>query len=164
MALENPLWHYVLRLYGAAGVESSCLALQRQGAAVNALLLACWAGQQGIPLTAARWRQLPVSWRSDVVEPLRQLRFRVREQRQQQPELDACYRALKQAELACEQVELMQLHAALVTLDWQPDAGSVVETLIRDNLAAYCDHAGVAQNTDLLETLVRATLETPDVG
>ncbi len=162
MALENPLWQYVLRLYSAPGVEAACLALQAQGAAVNSLLLACWSGQRGIALTEAHWQQLSPQWRTDVLEPLRRVRYRTREHVQQNSALDACYQALKQAELLAEQAELMQLHEQVA--QWNTDSDRPAHRRIHDNLAAYGRHAGIELQTDLLATLVQATLETPEVG
>lgn len=162
MALENPLWQYVLRLYSTPGVEEACLTLQAQGAAVNSLLLACWAGQRGIELTTQEWQQLSPLWRTEVLEPLRRVRYRARALCQQKPALDDCYQVLKQAELAAEQAELMQLYAQVS--QWNTDPDSPAHMQIHDNLAAYGRHAGIELKTDLLETLVRATLETPEVG
>lgn len=165
MTPENPLWRYALELYAAPDIESVCLRLQAQGAGVNALLLACWAGQQGVRLGAEQWKQLLADpWREQVLSPLRRLRYRVRERREQAPALDASYQALKQAELACEQAELMLLHDRVSAISW-PLTGQVpAATLMGDNLAGYCDHEGVAPDAELLDALVRAALHMPETG
>lgn len=162
MALENPLWHYVLKLYSRPGVEDACLALQTRGAAVNRLLLACWAGSQGIVLDEKRWRALGTDWRREVVEPLRQVRYRVRRQYQEEAELEASYRALKAAELACEQAELMQFHAQLS--GWHPERVFEPDVLIGDNLAAYCEYEGLSPDAGMLEPLLQAALAMPGSG
>lgn len=134
MGPDNPLWQYALALYARSGVEQCCLRLQDQGATVNCLLLACWSGTQGVVVDAERWRSLDAFWRHEVTEPLRHIRHQVRSLRARQPQVEACYRALQQAELAAEQVELQQLWQT--ARHWLPaaEAGSV---LIRANLATY---------------------------
>lgn len=166
MALDNPLWRYALALYASPGVEASCLELQGQGAAVNRLLLACWLGQQGVAVADDDWQALDVAWRQSVTEPLRQIRYRVRALREQQPELDACYRALRQAELAAEQVELMQLWQTVAGWPTQPaDAG---RALLLDNLISYCRVTGLSLEEQHLRQLAQVAtdlfLEKPDGG
>jgi uncharacterized protein (TIGR02444 family) len=119
MSLENPLWHYALTLYSRPGVEQCCLQLQDQGAVVNRLLFACWLASRGIRLDRSRLRQADARWHGEVTQPLRALRFRLRNQLTALPEAAACYRALGQAELAAEQVELMLL--------WQHSQGWVAD-------------------------------------
>lgn len=135
MSLENPLWHYALALYSRPGVEQCCLQLQDQGAVVNRLLFACWLASQGIRLDQGRLQQSASPWSSDVIGPLRAVRFRVRERLADLPEANVCYRALRQAELAAEQLELMLL--------WQQGQNWLPETqadaaLFRHNLQQVC--------------------------
>ncbi|GAA0699848.1 hypothetical protein GCM10009104_30890 [Marinobacterium maritimum] len=157
MALDNPLWRYALALYASPGVETSCLELQGQGAAVNRLLLACWLGHRGIALDTDRWQVLDTDWRRAITEPLRQIRYRVRALRAQQPEVEACYHALRQAELAAEQVELMQLWQASAL--WCSDASCDPEALILANLISYRQLTGHALDETCLRHLARAATE-----
>ncbi|MBA4501659.1 TIGR02444 family protein [Marinobacterium marinum] len=157
MALDNPLWHYALALYAEPGIESTCLQLQRQGAAINRLLLACWLGGRGVVLDAARWRQLDSAWRTEITEPLRLIRYRVRALREQQPETGACYQALRQAELAAEQVELMQLYHTAIA--WPVDPARAGRALIRGNLISYCRMLSQASDWDELTQLADAAAE-----
>lgn len=112
MLLSNPLWHYAIALYQRPGVEALCLALQAQGLSVNRLLLCCWLAvdrrcyQAPDPLTASPSEA--DQWRQAVLEPLRRLRYQVRDQWQARG-AGECYRQLRQAELAAEQLELAQL-------------------------------------------------------
>lgn len=159
MALENPLWHYVLELYSRPGVEATCLALQARGYVVNSLLLACWAGSRGIALDKERWGLLAGDWRQTVVEPLRQVRYRVREYGRSDVELDGCYQLLKAAELACEQAELMQLYRQLS--GWEPRQMFEQGRLMGDNLVAYCQYERLAPEDGMLDALLEAALAMP---
>ncbi len=157
MALDNPLWRSALALYARPGVEHCCLRLQDQGAAINRLLLACWLGQRGVPVDEARWRALNHEWRQTVTEPLRQIRYRVRTLRAQQPALDDSYRALLQAELAAEQVELMQLWHAVQSWPCRPESAS--EALMLDHLISYCRVTGLSLDEGHLRQLAKEARE-----
>lgn len=76
-------WEFSLMLYSRPGVAEACLRLQdRLGADVNLLLFGCWVGAcGGGRLADADWRRLiggTGSWRSGIVEPLRQVRRRLK--------------------------------------------------------------------------------------
>ncbi len=47
----------------------------------------------GGKLRIDRWQQLDPQWRREITEPLREIRYRVRALKAQQPEVEACYRA-----------------------------------------------------------------------
>jgi uncharacterized protein (TIGR02444 family) len=157
MALDNALWRYALALYSRPGVEHSCLQLQHQGAAINRLLLACWLGQRGVELDADRWQQLDPQWRREITEPLREIRYRVRALKVQQPEVEACYRALRQAELAAEQVELMLLQQTALAWPAQPSIAG--RALIRDNLISYRRMSGQSLDEGCLRQLAQAAAD-----
>lgn len=149
MSLENPLWQYALRLYSRPGVEQCCLQLQDQGAVVNRLLFACWLASQGIRLDRDRLHQSDNRWQPEVTRPLRVVRLRVREQLAALPEAEACYRALRQAELAAEQLELMLLWQQ--GQSWSPDS-QVSAALFRHNLQQACgDRCSQAAGALLLQ-------------
>lgn len=154
MALDNPLWRYALTLYAAPGVEQCCLQLQDQGAAINRLLLACWLGSRGVAVAAVDWPQLELPWRSDVTEPLRRIRYRVRAQRSAQPALEACYRALRQAELAAEQVELMLLWQR--SRAWPRQPANAGTALILEHLNRYRQLTAQPLSERALEQLAEA--------
>lgn len=109
MSLDNPLWHYALELYGRPGVESAVLTLQRCGCSVNRLLYACWLAREGRRLEPDMLAGEALEWQQTLTHPLRALRYQVRGRKEQQPLLETCYRRLREAELAAEQVELMLL-------------------------------------------------------
>ncbi|MBV0933947.1 TIGR02444 family protein [Marinobacterium weihaiense] len=154
MALDNPLWRYALALYARPGVEQCALRLQDQGAVVNWLLLACWLGQRQVPLTAARCAVAEDDWQAGVVSPLRHLRLQLRARRQERPEVEACYRHLKQAELAAEQIELMQLWQA--SRSWPAEPGTEGAAQVRANLDRYARWRALSLSPVDLETLSAA--------
>ena len=103
-ALETPLWHYALGLYSRPGVEAAALALQQAGLSINRLLFACWLASEGRELKSDYLQGEALQWQRELTHPLRALRYRVRGQKAAAPELEACYRKLREAELAAEQV------------------------------------------------------------
>ncbi len=157
MALDNPLWRYALALYTRPGIEQCCLRLQDQGAAINRLLLACWLGQRGVVVDDDRWQTLSHEWRHSITEPLRQIRYRVRALRAQQPEVDACYRALRQAELAAEQVELLQLWQG--SRGWPARPADAGRALMLGNLISYCRVTGLLLDEEDLQQLALAATD-----
>lgn len=161
MALDNPLWRYALVLYACPGVEQDCLRLQDQGAAINRLLLACWLGQRGVTIEHEHWRALDNDWRREITEPLRQVRYRVRSRLSRQPEAEACYRALRQAELAAEQMELMLLWQTTRNWPIRPTAAGEACTLA--NLRGYRHMTGLPLEDALLRQLARAATD-PSAG
>ncbi len=156
MALENALWHFALKFYAQPGVETACLELQnRFGLSINRLIWSCWAAQQGIALAPDDFLEAPAQqWQQQITVPLREVRYRVRQQRSEQQDLDACYQALRKAELACEQVELALLYAAVS--ERKPGAGGA--ELLDNNLRQYLKTRAVvvAEVWPLLEPLQQA--------
>ncbi|GGO87889.1 hypothetical protein GCM10011348_42110 [Marinobacterium nitratireducens] len=152
MNLDNPLWHYALELYAHPGVEQACLGLQQSGLGTNRLLFCCWLASEGRLL---RPSELDASeagrWQRELTTPLRALRYRVRESKAGEPQLDAVYRALRQAELAAEQVELARLFE--LGSRWQADAAAERDELLLRNTALYLGCTGVAATADLQRNL-----------
>ncbi|NVK42380.1 MAG: TIGR02444 family protein [Oceanospirillaceae bacterium] len=148
MPLENPLWHYVLELYSRPGVEQACLGLQQNGLSINRLLFCCWLADESRLL---RPEQLADSeadrWQRELTAPLRSLRYRVREQKDGAPELEALYRAMRQAELAAEQVELARLFD--LGSCWPADPATARGDLLLRNIGLYLTHSGV-EASDIL--------------
>ena len=161
MKLRNALWDYAVQLYGQSGVEQACLALQQDCSLnVNHLLFCCWLATEGRSLQP---RSLKASsawqWQQSIVAPLRALRYQVRAPAQQEPELAACYQALREAELACEQVDLARLFA--LGRDWPASAAVRCDELMLHNLCLYLRLAQVDSEPRLLaalQVLVQAAL------
>ncbi|UTW10959.1 TIGR02444 family protein [Marinobacterium rhizophilum] len=153
MKLDNDLWQYALQLYGRPGVEAACLALQQESSlSVNRLLFCCWLATTGRPLLLeALERSQAAQWQHSTTEPLRALRYQVRQQRLQTPQLDSCYQALRRAELAAEQVELGWLYA--LGLDWPATTSAGCPDLLLQNLGCYLRSEGLEPELRLLTEL-----------
>lgn len=133
MQLKNDLWDFALNFYQQPGVEQNCLALQEQHKlSVNRLIFACWSGVNGYSLSVDKLDEAD-SWQREFTHPLRQLRYLLREEKQENSELDNCYQKFRQAELACEQVELALLYQQVELLP-QSEASLV---LVEENLKTY---------------------------
>ena len=149
MELKNDLWDFALNFYQQPGVEVSCLRLQDDyGLSINRLIYACWCASCGIRVQTAWFSGEAGQWQQSITHPLREVRYRVRQPKQTQTELDRCYQALRKAELACEQVELALL------FEQTPTAAEETRSvqLVLDNLVAYLEFAQVRfdSETELL--------------
>lgn len=142
MKLENDLWHYALRLYGQPGMESACLELQQAGLSINRLLFCLWLGQDAGRQLDLMVLQGATDWQSEITHPLRALRYKVRAYKQQDATYQACYSAMRKAELACEQLEL----ALMYDVAEQMLKGEAGSSLVLENLASYLN--GCTLNAD----------------
>lgn len=150
MNIENPLWQFALKLYTSPSVESCCLAFQLRGVSINRLLCCCWAGVEGYRTTEAMLTSGSASrWQEQVTLPVREVRYRVRELKLQQADLEPCYKALRTAELATEQVELAMLYQVVSEAD--KEQGGIL--LVKHNLENYLVGLGVVSDPDLLAQL-----------
>lgn len=112
------LWSFALSTYARPGVEAACLRLQEQGADVCLLLCGAWLEQRGVarlPERVVALRQLARPWRTDVVEPLREIRRQWRVIAQQDVQLAALREQLKTMELQAERTLLTRLEALAQT-------------------------------------------------
>ena len=136
MELKNDLWNFALNFYQQSGVEVSCLRLQDDyGLSINRLIYACWCASRGIRVQPQWFSGEAGQWQQSITHPLREVRYRVRQKKQAQTDLDSCYQALRKAELACEQVELALLFGQTPT-----DAGETPSVqLVLDNLVCYLE-------------------------
>lgn len=109
LELDNPFWHFALKLYQQDGVEAACLALQQQGCSINRLLFCLWLTKE-----SKQWLNCPVAeqWQQQMTVPLRAIRFQLRQLKTEQAELTPCYQQLRKSELAMEQVEIAYLYRA----------------------------------------------------
>ncbi|GGC09298.1 hypothetical protein GCM10011352_39600 [Marinobacterium zhoushanense] len=165
MSLNNPLWQTALRLYALPGVETAALQLQRAGCSINRLLMACYLAQQGRRLVPELLAGEALDWQREITYPLRALRYRVRTRKGERAELEPCYSALRKAELACEQVELMLLWEGLSALALPSAAAG--EALARANLELVLVESGVddlRRFDDQVAVLINAALADPLVS
>ncbi|WP_415895379.1 TIGR02444 family protein [Neptuniibacter sp. PT34_22] len=149
MQLKNDLWDFALNFYQQPGIEQSCLELQNEfGLSINRLIFACWGGIQGYVLESITCNEAD-HWQQEMTHPLRGIRYKVRERKQQGAEYDACYQKLRQAELACEQVELALLYQqGLQAAQMQPSI-----EIIEENLHSYLKSQKVPIDKDILGAL-----------
>jgi uncharacterized protein (TIGR02444 family) len=116
----DALWHFARTVYGRPGVATACLELQdRFDANVVLLLYAAWAGAvHGIALTdadLAQARSTAVPWHTDVVEPLRHVRRRLKFGPAPSPATAELRARLQALEIDAERLELAALAAVLPT-------------------------------------------------
>lgn len=165
MSLNNPLWQSALQLYRQPGVEAAALALQQAGCSVNRLLMACFLARRGQRLVPDLLAGEALEWQRELTQPLRRLRYTVRRCKAERAELEPCYRALRDAELACEQVELMLLWEALSALELPAETPG--RALARANLERVLEEAGVKDSGRFdarLEVFVAAVFPDPLAG
>ncbi|EPJ50839.1 MAG: hypothetical protein OFPI_18930 [Osedax symbiont Rs2] len=142
MDIDNKLWRFALSFYAQPEVAEQLLALQNEHAVcVNQMLFGFWLAAEKQKLT-----RLPadtdeaIRWRQQVVAPLRQIRFWLRQQRADAPlnmATDDCYQQLLAAELATEQVELAYLFASSDEYSETAPAESGVRFLALQNINYY---------------------------
>ncbi|MDO6565055.1 TIGR02444 family protein [Amphritea sp. 1_MG-2023] len=107
---NNVFWHAAVQIYSTPGVADVCLTLQnRYHLSVNYLLFALWLARQGKCLPSELEHDSVCLWRNSLLEPLRQLRYALRQTKQTSAQ-NECYDALKTAELAAENVEIELLY------------------------------------------------------
>lgn len=162
------LWDYSVRIYGAAGVSTACLALQNGcGLDVNMILYCCWTGHAGTELGTsglARALALSIPWAEHVVRPLRDARTSMKGDlalRKHSPvdAYDALREAIKALELDAEHMQQRALES--ITQSRSSDAPMIDRRLrcIVANLQGYIDATGVrvdAQAEHALRTLLAA--------
>ncbi|ETF03105.1 hypothetical protein W822_09885 [Advenella kashmirensis W13003] len=131
-------WRFSLAVYRQEGVPAHCLQLQhRLGLDVNVLLLMFWAARLwGVAPDAAQIAQADETiraWRDEVVQPLRQLRTRLKSgpPPAPDPQTDALRDSVKRLELDAERVEqdrLAQWVAARTAVQAAQRASEIEET------------------------------------
>lgn len=81
---DSAFWTFSVDLYDRPGVEAACIALQdRRGLNVNLLLWSLWLADCGVVLDQSalgRAEAAVASWQTDIIEQLRRLRRRLRQQ------------------------------------------------------------------------------------
>ena len=141
------LWSFALSTYARPGVEAACLRLQEQGADVCLLLCGAWLEQRGVAAAPERvlaLQQLARPWRTQVIEPLRQVRVQWRVMAQQDQPLAALRERIKALELEAERELLTRLDA--LAQAWSIGEGQQqwLEGLAAED-AANLDHDALQQ-------------------
>ncbi len=107
----SDLWAFSVAAYGAPGAAVACLRLQdRHGVDVNVLLFSLWAARDGHELDVAAINAVvkaTADWQTQVVQPLRGLRQRLKADGHGAPAASAerVRAQIKAAELEAERVE-----------------------------------------------------------
>ncbi len=147
--LKNELWDFALEFYQQPEIQVFCLSLQEQyGLSINRLIFSCWCGCKGLRLSQEDFSGEVSEWQNEITHPLRAVRYKVREKKERFPD---CYKKLRQAELACEQVELGLLFEETSALE----KGHANSKLIEANLYNYLGSEGLERKNIPLEPLIR---------
>ncbi|MEX2200697.1 MAG: TIGR02444 family protein [Dongiaceae bacterium] len=114
---DNGFWEFSVKAFGTEGIAPALIALQdRAGAHVNLLLFCCWAAAEGIAVDAALLRQARESagaWQSEIVEPLRALRRKLKGGYGEFPsdDVEALRKQINGLEIEGERIEQSRLAA-----------------------------------------------------
>ena len=120
---NGDLWEFSLKLYAEPGVAASCLSLQNQhGFDVNLVLFCIWYGFRHGELTEDLLEtalETSDSWRETVVQPLRQLRTRLKRALMESAyssssEISALKERIEKAELDAERIQQQELEKLIV--------------------------------------------------
>ncbi|WP_296063000.1 TIGR02444 family protein [uncultured Amphritea sp.] len=145
MSENNVFWNYSVEIYSTPEMAELCLLLQnRYQLSVNYLLFALWLAGQGRVLPATLDDSHVREWRLKTLEPLRLLRYQLRQSKRSLTE-DACYQQLKKAELTAERVESGLLYELRVHCPDAAGAGNEVDRHSDLNRLSYlnlCSAAG----------------------
>lgn len=152
------LWDHALALYGREGVAEAALALQdAHGLDVNGLLWLVWcveAGRDPRPILD-KADDLSRSWQGDIVEPLRDVRRRLKVLAEpfKGEDSQALRQKISEIELQAEQIELTRLEA--LSADLEPlGPEDDRQALLREVLLSYAARYGASVGIeDFLQTV-----------
>jgi uncharacterized protein (TIGR02444 family) len=158
---EGAFWRFSMGLYGKPGVAPAVLGLQdRLGADVNLLLYGCWAAAQGRALDDGDIAKADATiqlWREQVVEPLRQVRSRLK--RGVPPIPAEAGQALRKrvldSEIAGEELAQRALAGLLPEAGAAGNAAAAARSHIERYLARLAKPLGV-EDQAAVETLLKA--------
>ena len=143
-ANDSAFWRFSLRFYALPDVAPACLALQDQANVdVNLMLFLLFVADGGRAITRDDVVRLDASiapWRSEVVEPLRALRRRLRSGVGDvpTPTSEGLRNMVKKIELEAERLEQARLENAVPTLGKPAPRSEAAQA----NLAAYEAYLG----------------------
>lgn len=138
LTLDNPLWHFALRMWAIPEARQALLCLQDQfKCRINILLLACWAGTNHCRLEPAlrSANQSTLDWHQRSVVAIRNSRQSLNTEDPAQADLK---QLLLKAELLAEQIELAQLYRHYtLQQSLKVSVTNDVSYCIRDNFKQY---------------------------
>jgi len=141
---DSAFWRFSLRFYALPGVAPACLALQDEAQVdVNLLLFLLFLADGGRAVTGEDVARLDAEiapWRTEVVEPLRALRRRLKTGIGDVPPAasEPLRNMVKKVELEAERLEQGRLENLALSLG-KPASR---EAAARANVAAYADYLG----------------------
>ena len=141
---ESAFWRFSLRFYALPEVAPACLALQDEaGVDVNLLLFLLFLAEGGRAITrddVARIDGIIAPWRTEVVEPLRALRRKLKTGIGDMPPAasEGFRNIVKKIELEAERIEQQRLEVLASGLG----APAARAEAARANLDAYAAHLG----------------------
>ncbi len=141
---DSAFWRFSLRFYALPGVAPACLALQDEAQVdVNLLLFLLFLADGGRAVTREDVARLDAGiapWRTEVVEPLRALRRRLKTGIGDVPpaQSEGLRTMVKKVELEAERLEQGRLENHALSLG-KPASR---EAAARANVAAYADYLG----------------------
>src|SRR5262245_15067335 len=143
--IDNPFWHFSLRVYAMPGVAEECLTLQEAtGCDINVLLFCVWRGAvHGVRLDekdVALIIRTAQPWSEAVVKPLRAIRMHMRNLSQMSyTDVAALRKAFAAIEVESERIEQALLHSGVVPLP--PSVGAADRwTIAAENAELYLRH------------------------
>jgi uncharacterized protein (TIGR02444 family) len=141
---DSAFWRFSLNFYGLPDVAPACLALQDEaGVDVNLLLFLLFLADQRRAVTiddVARLDRAVAPWRSEIVEPLRALRRRLKAGIGDTPPAssEGLRNMVKKVELEAERLEQARLESELSAIG----NAAPREIAAKANLLAYSAHLG----------------------
>ena len=153
---DSLFWSYSLRFYDDRKTQKTCLDAQnRLGADVNLILFCLFKAQAGhcLNLNALKKANTNViSWRTDVIQPLRQIRKNLKGQPYNLPDNDqaAIRKTVNNLELRTEKFQQQYLE----TLELESQAAEPKQAA-KDNLAAYFQILGANISDPVFINLLR---------
>lgn len=151
-------WAFSVGFYNRKGAEAACIALQdTYGADVDVVLFALWCASRGQRLDAGGLAAVDAaikSWRTTVVQPIRQAR-RALKLAPPGPFAPTAIAELRERLLSAELESERLQHAAMEGLAPSPGMADPGPTA-RDNLACFALHAGIPPDAAPFVSLLQA--------
>tara|TARA_B100000287_G_scaffold361546_1_gene354378 strand:+ start:815 stop:1330 length:516 start_codon:yes stop_codon:yes gene_type:complete len=139
---DNPLWHHAIDLYGRPGVKECVLQLQNDfGVDVVMLLANQWLSSQGASWPAESDLIDYLSWREQMVVPLRSVR------QQLTKDSEPLRSQLLKAELSAEQEAIRRLYLALA--EERRDASSAAVDSVLELSALFFSDKRMSGTADI---------------
>ena len=153
---DSSFWAYSLRFYDDPKTQEACLDAQnRLGADVNLILYVFFKAQKGFRLNRNALQQANenvISWRTEVIHPLRQIRRKLKAHRYNLPENNQKTLRIEVKNLELKSEKFQQEYLDSLILE-----GHICEPkqAAWDNLSAYLNILGVDMSDPIVAILLR---------